>query len=114
MIAQILPNALELVANLDADALEPFWLADAGQFQKLWRIDRTGADDDLPVGAGFMLLAVYIGAHADAAVSLDQQAFGHRLVLDRQVLPPPRRHPTACRGPQPSTTALRRFLPPYT
>src|ERR1700724_978052 len=88
MIAQILANALELVANLDADAFEQFRRADAGQFQKLRRIDRTGADDDLPVGAGFVLLAVYIVAHADAALALDQQAFGQRVGLDRQVWPP--------------------------
>jgi hypothetical protein len=61
------------------DDLDPsLQVADAGQFQKLRRIDRTGADDDLPVGAGFVLLAVYIVAHADAALALDQQAFGQR------------------------------------
>src|SRR5437868_14810344 len=36
------------------------------------------------VGAGFVLLAVYILAHADAALALDQQAFGQRVGLDRQ------------------------------
>src|SRR5580692_4286254 len=109
MIAQILANALELVANLDADAFEPFWLADAGQFQKLRRIDRTGADDDLPVGAGFVLLAVCIVAHADAALALDQQAFGQRVGLDRQVWPPSRRIQIADGGAHPATTADRRL-----
>src|SRR6202011_1298450 len=109
MVAQILANALELVANLDADAFEPFWLADAGQFQKLRRIDRTGADDDLPVGAGFVLLAVYIVAHADAALALDQQAFGQRVGLDRQVWPPSRRIQIADGGAHPATAADRRL-----
>jgi len=60
-----------------------------GQFQKLRRIDRTGADDDLAVGAGFVRLAVYVVAHADAALALDQQAFSQRIGLDGQVWPPP-------------------------
>src|ERR1700686_5387092 len=66
MVAQVLANAVELVANLDADTFEQGRLADTRQLQKLRRIDRTGADNDLPVGAGFVLLAVYVVAHADA------------------------------------------------
>src|SRR3981189_587201 len=86
MVAQVLANSLELVANLDTDAFEQLRPADAGQFQKLRRIDRTGADDDLPVGAGFVLLAVDLVAHADAALAFDQQAFGQRIGLDRSGL----------------------------
>src|ERR1700720_4767793 len=109
MVAQVLANALELVANLDADAFEQFRLADAGQFQKLRRIDRTGADDDLPVGAGFVLLAVDLVAHADAALAFDQQAFGQRIGLDSQVWPPSRRIQIANGGAHPTTTADRRL-----
>jgi hypothetical protein len=51
MIAQVLADAFQRMADLDADALQKFRLADTGQFQKLGRIDRAGADDDLAVGA---------------------------------------------------------------
>ena len=40
---------------------------------------------DFPPGAGLALLAVDGVAHADAALALDQQAFGQRIGLDRQV-----------------------------
>src|SRR5712691_8430631 len=109
MVAQVLANSLELVANLDADAFEQLRPADAGQFQKLRRIDRTGADDDLPVGAGFVLLAVYLVAHADAALAFDQQAFSQRIGLDGQVRPPPGGIQIADRGAHPTTTADRRL-----
>src|ERR1700680_599059 len=109
MVAQILANALELVANLDADAFEQFRLADAGQFQKLRRIDRTGADDDFPVGASFVPLSVYIVAHPDAALAFDQQAFGQRIGLDGQVWPPSRPIQIADGGAHPTTTADRRL-----
>src|SRR6202049_892280 len=109
MVAQILANALELVANLDADAFEQFRLADAGQFQKLRRIDRTGADDDFPVGASFVPLSVYIVAHPDAALAFEQQTFGQRIGLDGQVWPPSRRIQIADGGAHPTTTADRRL-----
>ncbi len=86
-------------------ALEQFRLADAGQFQKLRRIDRAGADDDLPVRAGFVLLAVHIVSHADAALALDQQAFGQRIGLDRQVWPPARGVEIAEGGAHPAAIA---------
>ncbi len=67
--------------------LQQLRLADPGQFQELRRIDRTGADDDLTVRAGLALLPVGGVSHADAALALDQQAFGVRVRLDRQVGP---------------------------
>jgi hypothetical protein len=41
MVAQVLANALELVANLDADAFEQFRLADAGQADASSRASRA-------------------------------------------------------------------------
>ncbi len=50
VIAQILANALQLMPHFEAQRLQPFCLADAGQLQQLRRIDRAGADDDLARG----------------------------------------------------------------
>jgi hypothetical protein len=36
MVAQVFANPLQLVASLDADALEQLRLADAGQLEELW------------------------------------------------------------------------------
>jgi hypothetical protein len=55
------------------------------------------------------LLTVYIVAHADAALALDQQAFGQRVGLDRQVWPPSRRIQIADGGAHPATAADRRL-----
>ena len=84
-------------------------LADAGQFQELRRVDRTGADDDLAVGAGFALLPVHRVSHADAALAFEQQAFGQRIGLDRQVRPPARGVEIADGGAHPATAADRRL-----
>ena len=104
-----LANALERVMNLDADALKRFRLADTGEFQKLGRIDRTGADDHFPVGPGFVLLSVHIVAHPDAALAFEQQTFSQRIGLDGQVWPPSRRIQIADGGAHPTTTADRRL-----
>src|ERR1700730_6591706 len=109
MVPQVLANALERVMNLDADALKHFRLADTGEFQKLGRIDRTGADDHFPVGPGFVLLSVHIVAHPDAALAFEQQTFSQRIGLDGQVWPPSRRIQIADGGAHPTTTADRRL-----
>src|SRR5467141_2392136 len=86
MVPQVLANALERVMNIDADALKHFRLTDTGEFQKLRRIDRTGADDHFPVGAGFVLPSVHIVAHPDAALAFEQQTFSQRIGLGRSGL----------------------------
>ncbi len=105
MVAQVLANTLQRVANLDAEALEQLGLADPGQFQKLRRIDRARADDDLPARAGLALLAVDGVAHADTALPFDQQALGQRVGLDGQVRPPTRGVEIAIRGAHPAALA---------
>ncbi|MDB5402385.1 MAG: hypothetical protein JWQ55_4403 [Rhodopila sp.] len=90
MIAQVLADAFECVTNLDAQALKQIRLADTGQFQKLRRIDRTAADDDLPVRSGLVLLSVARVPDTNAALAFEQQAFGQRVGLDRQVRSPAR------------------------
>src|SRR5467141_1607354 len=95
--------------NLDADALKHFRLADTGEFQKLGRIDRTGADDHFPVGACFVLPSVHIVAHPDAALAFEQQTFSQRIGLDGQVWPPSRRIQIADGGAHPTTTADHRL-----
>ena len=88
-------------------ALQHFRIADARQFQKLRRIDRAGADDDLPGRAGLALLPVHCVAHADAALAFEQQAFGQRIGLDRQVGPRARGVEIADGGAHPAAAADR-------
>ena len=109
MVAQVFADAAQLVAHLDAGRLEHVRPADARQFQKLRRVDRAGADDDFPAGAGFVLLPVEAVAHADAALSVEQQAFGQRVGLDLQVRAPARRVEVAHRGAHATTAADRRL-----
>ncbi len=75
------------MAHLDADRLQPLWLADAGELQQLRRVNRAGADDHFAGGARFALLAMHVVAHADAALAVEQQAFGQRVGDDGQVRP---------------------------
>ena len=86
-------------------ALQPLRLADAGELQQLRRVDRAGADDHLAGGARLALLAIHGVAHADAALAVEQQAFGQRVGLDGQVRPPARGIEVADGGAHPAAPA---------
>ena len=44
MVAQVLADAGQLMAHLDAKVAQAFGLADTGQLQQLRRVERAGAD----------------------------------------------------------------------
>src|SRR5207237_8453545 len=50
MVEQVLADTSQVVAHLDAEALEALALADAGQLQQLRRGDGPGGDDHLASG----------------------------------------------------------------
>src|SRR4051794_29889889 len=87
MIAQIFADAGQVVLHLDAERLEALRLPDARQLEQLRRGDRSGRHDHLTRGARLERLALHRVAHADAALTLEQQASRMRAGVDPQVAP---------------------------
>ena len=85
MIAQVLADTFQGMADLDAELLQQIGLADAGQFQKLRGVDAAGADDCFFRRTGFFLLTIDGVADADAAFVLYQKALGVGIGLDGEV-----------------------------
>src|SRR5581483_4452029 len=85
MVAQVLSDARQVVAHLDAEALEALGLADARQLQELRRGDGAGAHDHLARGTRLALPAADGIAHAHAAAAVENEALGQRVRLDREV-----------------------------
>ena len=85
VLAQVLADARQSVAHLDAERAQPLRLTDARQFEELRRVDRSAAHHDGAARSGFARLASDRIAHAGAAFALEQEPFGERPGLDPQV-----------------------------
>ena len=66
MVAQILADARQGMAHRDAQLLQALRLADARQFQQLWRVDGTRAHDDFAGGTGFPHVTVRVQGYRQA------------------------------------------------
>src|SRR3954469_20633283 len=82
----------------NAERAEQFGLADAGQFQKLRRIDRAPGDDHLARRPRLALRTGNRISYADAALAFQDQRLRHRSLLDDEVLPSPHRIEVTDRG----------------
>src|SRR5262249_52822570 len=109
VVTQVLAHAFELVSYFDADRLQPPRVTDAGELQQLRRVNRAGADDHFAGGARFALLAMHVVAHADAALAVEQQAFGQSVGDDGQVRPGAGGIEVAYRGAHTATPANGRL-----
>ena len=87
MVAQVLADAGQRAAHLDAERLQPLGLADARQLEQLRAVDRAGADHDIARRRRLVHRAVHRIAHAGAARAVEDQALGQRLGHDAEVGP---------------------------
>src|SRR5207302_6570482 len=71
MVTQVLADAGQLMAHLDAEIAQAFGLADAGQLQQLRRVERAGADHDRAPRPSLAHLATHGIADAGAALPLN-------------------------------------------
>src|SRR5262249_35030676 len=85
VVAQVLADAGQIMAGLDAQALEALSLADAGKLQQLRRRDAAGRDDDF-AGRTYLMLCAAAGiSDAGAAATFEQEAFDQRIRFDGEV-----------------------------
>src|SRR6516162_5098010 len=85
MVAQVLADAGQLMAHLDAKVAQSFGLADAGQLQQLRRVERAGADHDRAPRPSLAHLAGDGIADAGTTLTVEHQPLGQSLRLDMQV-----------------------------
>ena len=93
MVLQVFPDARQVQHDLDAMLAEVVYRADAGQHEKLWRVDRAGAHDHLAAARG-RARSFAPARILDAGGATPLAAgflHGVRLGLDRQIGPPPHR-----------------------
>ena len=90
VIAQVLADAGQRVAHLDAERLEQRGRADAGQLQQLRRIERAARKDDFAARPHLDRRAIAPAlaiAHADRALALEHQPGRVRARAHGQVRP---------------------------
>src|SRR5262249_61091817 len=88
VVAQVLANARQCMANLHSQVAQALRLPDAGQFQQLRGVERTPAHHDLARGAGLTRGAPEAVADTDATLAVEHNALGQRARLDVQVRAP--------------------------
>ena len=85
MILQVLADALELVANLDARLLQHLALTDPGKFEDLRAADGAGRQQHLAARLDETLLATDRVAHARGALVVERDGFDLGVRDDAQV-----------------------------
>ena len=98
MIAVVFADAAQFVAHRNAQRLQQFGLADAGQFQQMRGFHRAGGQDDFAVATGFARDAALGVGDADRALAFQQNRGGHRLGDQGQIAARPGRFQKRARG----------------
>ena len=78
MVAQVLADARQRMADLEAECAQPVRLADARQFEQLRRVDRSAAHHHLARGAGLVRGLADAVADTGAASAVEDQRRGER------------------------------------
>ena len=116
VVAQVLADARQGVAHLDAELLQALRLADARQLEQLRGVDRAGAHHDLARGAGLARSAAHRIAHPDAALAFEQESTRSsapvsmrrlRALADRVEIAARRAHAPAARRSSPGSWRCR-------
>ena len=106
MVLQIAPDARQLMADGDAQALQHVARPDAGELQELRRADGAGGEHDLgPRGRGFRPVAPAEG-DTGAAAAVEQKGLGLRAGEHHKVWPASRRPQEGLGGGPADATAL--------
>ena len=103
MVAQVFANAFQFVPDIDSQRLQPVGLSDAGKLQKLWRIDRTRADDHLATRHRFPNLTADPVSHTSAPAALECQGLCQGIGLNLEVRTAARRIKITERSAHPAT-----------
>src|SRR4051794_38812572 len=85
MVLQVLSDAGQMMPAFDAVFGKRRAVADAGQHQKLRRLERARRYDDLAAGADLPRLLALAGFDADRALAFEQDARRLRKSLDAQI-----------------------------
>src|SRR5205823_5479314 len=86
MVAQVLADAGQGVMYVDAEIAQALGMADPGQLQQLWRVDRTGAHHDFARRPSLAHIVAHRIAETDAALPVEDERPGQRAGLDMQVM----------------------------
>src|SRR5439155_7602876 len=97
VVAQVLADAGQVVAHLDAELLQALPLADARELQQLRGRNGAGRDDHLAGRARLQLLSARGIAHTDAARTVENEALGQGVRLDAEIRAQARRLQIASR-----------------
>ncbi len=98
MILQALADARQMVHQRNAELCELVLRADARQQQKLRRVHRAAAQDDLACGVNGAWLAVLAERNAGRSLPVEQNSLGQRAGDDAKVGPVAHRVQVADRG----------------
>ncbi len=85
VILEILTDAAQILHDLDPEILQSRAIADAGQFEQLRRVDRTGAQDNFTARLGDVVDIVATIFNADATTTFEHDTLSECAGDDGQI-----------------------------